>query len=104
MSLDVAHVHAGRDAFNRGEWFEAHERWERAWLVAGEPEKRYLQGLVQVCAALIKLERQRDDLYASLVARALQKLADAPDTFAGLDVGGLRNVLRGGLPLGLPRL
>lgn len=103
MNLDLSIVHAGRDAFNRGEWFEAHELWERVWLVAAPPEKTYLQGLIQVCAALLKLEQQRADLYASLLARAMGKLSSA-DSFAGLDVRGLRAALARGLPLGPLRL
>ena len=103
-ALDAALVHQGRAAFNRGEWFVAHELWERAWLVAVAPDKRCLQGLIQVCAALLKLERQRIDLYTSLVTRALEKLADVPASFAGLDVGGLREALLRGPPLGPLRL
>ncbi|MEO6954896.1 MAG: DUF309 domain-containing protein [Polyangia bacterium] len=104
MSLDLSLVHAGRDAFNRGDWFDAHELWERVWLVAAPPEKTYLQGLIQVCAALLKLEKHRVDLHAALLARAMNKLASAPGSFAGMDVGGLRDVLARGLPFGLLRL
>ena len=37
--------------FNAQEYFEAHEVWEELWLVAREPEKTFLQGLIQVAAA-----------------------------------------------------
>lgn len=37
--------------FNAEKFFEAHEFWEEIWLVESEPEKTFLQGLIQVAAA-----------------------------------------------------
>ena len=37
--------------FNAREFFEAHEAWEELWLVEAEPEKTFLQGLIQLAAA-----------------------------------------------------
>jgi predicted metal-dependent hydrolase len=37
----------GRVAFNRGEYFEAHELWEEAWQVLDGVERILVQGLIQ---------------------------------------------------------
>lgn len=46
----------GIDLFNRAFFWEAHEAWEAVWLAAGTDTVvgRYLQGLIQAAAALLK--------------------------------------------------
>jgi hypothetical protein len=34
--------------FNSRHFFEAHETWEEIWLAAPQPEKTFLQGIIQV--------------------------------------------------------
>src|SRR5690348_11981481 len=53
MSLDWTRgdLHGGLRCFHSGAFFEAHEHWESVWLAAQEPEKTFLQGLIQVAAA-----------------------------------------------------
>src|SRR6266849_11099605 len=53
MSLDWTQrdLHEGLRCFNSGAFFEAHEHWESVWLAAQEPEKTFLQGLIQVAAS-----------------------------------------------------
>jgi len=47
----------GRDLFDRAAFFEAHEVWEEAWLRESGVTKRFLQGLIQIAAALHKVSR-----------------------------------------------
>ena len=46
----------GVDLFNFGFWWEAHEMFENYWKISLEPNpiKKFLQGLIQICAALLK--------------------------------------------------
>jgi predicted metal-dependent hydrolase len=44
----------GRALFNAGRFFEAHERWEEAWLVETGAARLLLQGLIQVAAGFLK--------------------------------------------------
>src|ERR1035441_564655 len=46
----------GLRCYAAGEFFAAHEAWESVWLTAPQPEKTFLQGVIQVAAAL---EHQR---------------------------------------------
>jgi Domain of unknown function (DUF309) len=47
----------GLRLYHAGEFFAAHEAWEGVWLRAQEPEKKFLQGLIQVTAAFHHLQR-----------------------------------------------
>ena len=63
--------------YNRGEFFECHETLEEWWLYADEPIKTFLQGIIQISAAMIK---QREDNFrgaTQLLTRALPKLTQA---------------------------
>ena len=42
----------GRVAFNRGEYFEAHELWEDVWRELAGAERIFVQGLIQIAAGL----------------------------------------------------
>ena len=77
---------AGRRAFERGEFFDAHEHWEAAWNASDGAERRWIQGMIQIATALHKLAAGRADLARSLLTKALAKLADAAASLEGLDV------------------
>jgi predicted metal-dependent hydrolase len=83
-------MEAGRDAFNRGEFFEAHEFWEEVWDVIDDPERTWIQGMIQVATGLHKLQRHRSDVCATLLRKALAKLVDCPDRLDGFDLAGMR--------------
>ncbi len=48
----------GREHFNSGRYFEAHEVWEEAWLAEKGETRRFLQGLIQIAAGFHKGLRQ----------------------------------------------
>jgi predicted metal-dependent hydrolase len=81
---------AGQQSFNDGDFFAAHEHWEAVWLATPGPERRWIQGLIQVATGLHKLAAARRDLCRGLLSKALAKLADAPARLDGLDVARLR--------------
>jgi predicted metal-dependent hydrolase len=82
---------AGRGAFNRGEFFEAHEFWEEVWDVADDPDRTWIQGLIQVATGLHKLAHGRPDVCRTLLHKALAKLHDVPGALDGLAAGRLRD-------------
>ena len=75
-----------------GEFFEAHEAWEELWRDERDPiHKRYLQGLIQVAAAMHKLfSHNHPKPAARLLRRALDKLAGLAADRGGLDLLTLR--------------
>ncbi|NMC21754.1 MAG: DUF309 domain-containing protein [Thermogutta sp.] len=79
----------GIAAFNRGEYFEAHEIWESVWLAAEGPLREFLQGLIQVSVALHHLSRGNLRGARSLIERAEAHLAGVPSPFHGIHGRGL---------------
>jgi uncharacterized protein len=76
--------------FNARKFFEAHEVWEELWLVEPEPEKTFLQGLIQLAAACHHHGRGNLRGAKSLLAAGLAKLERFPDDHRGLAVAKLR--------------
>ncbi|MGB7844315.1 MAG: DUF309 domain-containing protein [Candidatus Acidiferrum sp.] len=81
----------GLRCYRAQEFFEAHEHWESVWLGSREPEKTFLQGLIQVAAAFHHLQRGNPRGTSSLLQRARARLERYPEYFEGIDVGSLRS-------------
>lgn len=84
----------GLRCFQSRAFFEAHEHWESVWLAAQEPEKTFLQGLIQVAAAFYHLQRGNCAGTISLLQSALRRLDRYPEVFAGVVVAPLRVAIR----------
>jgi hypothetical protein len=80
----------GCRCFNSGAFFEAHEHWELVWLTAPEPEKTFLQALIQVAAAFHHFQRENVVGTDSLLRNALRRLDIYPESFGGVEVAQLR--------------
>lgn len=79
------------DLFNGGWYWEAHEAWEGFWNAWGRttPEARFVQGLIHLAAAAVKIREGKP----TGVARHTQRARDL--------LGGLRTVADGGVWVGL---
>ena len=84
----------GLAQFNRGQYFAAHETWEEIWLPAAEPEKTFLQGIIQVAAAFHHYTRGNREGTQSLLAAGLRKLDRFPPSNRGLKLEKLRRAVR----------
>jgi predicted metal-dependent hydrolase len=76
--------------FNARKFFEAHEVWEELWLVEPEPEKTFLQGLIQLAAAYHHHGRGNPRGTQSLLAAGLAKLGRFPDGHRDIALAELR--------------
>jgi len=66
----------GRELFNRGRFFEAHEEWEKLWLHAHGPRRLFLQGLIQIAAGCHKAYERGDRRgCAALLGAGLEKIS-----------------------------
>jgi predicted metal-dependent hydrolase len=77
----------GLRLYESGEFFTAHEAWESVWLKSPEPEKTFLQGLIQVTAAFHHLHRDNRLGTVLLLRAALRRLDRCPSCFGGISVG-----------------
>jgi uncharacterized protein len=84
----------GLRLYQEGEFFAAHEAWESVWLESQEPEKMFLQGLIQVTAAFHHLQRNNPLGTALLLKAALGRLERYPAHFGGISVDVLRDDIR----------
>ena len=82
---------AGLACYCATQFFEAHEHWESVWLTLQEPDKSFLQSLVQVTAAFHHLQADNPTGTISLLRRALKRLSLCPAVFGGIDVESLRD-------------
>jgi len=88
----------GLRLYEAGQFFTAHEVWESVWLGSPEPEKTFLQGLIQVTAAFHHLQRDNRLGTVLLLQAALRRLDLYPASFGGISVavlcGDIRERLR----------
>jgi predicted metal-dependent hydrolase len=87
----------GLHCYRTQQFFEAHEHWESVWLTLSEPEKSFLQSLVQISAAFHHLSRGNRAGAISLLTRALRRLELSQPAFCGINVASLREEVRGWL-------
>jgi uncharacterized protein len=101
MHLDWTHgpLAEGLHCYNTAEFFAAHEHWESVWLTAPQPEKTFLQALIQITVAMHHLSRHNTLGATRLLTAALHKLDPLPPSFGGLNITLLRDDIRHQLPL-----
>jgi predicted metal-dependent hydrolase len=92
MQIDWSHgaLAEGLQCYRKEEFFLAHEHWESVWLGSPEPEKTFLQALIQMTAAFHLLQRRNSTGAASLLRAALRRLEPYPADFGGIAVAPLR--------------
>jgi hypothetical protein len=84
----------GLDAFNSGRFYDAHEEWEEVWLETSNPEKIFLQGLIQVAAAYHHYLRSNARGTRTLLREGTAKLNQFPDFHRGIELRRLLEVAR----------
>jgi hypothetical protein len=84
----------GLRCYRNEEFFLAHEHWEGIWLGCEDPERTFLQALIQVTAAFHHLQRNNVIGSASLLRAALRRLDPFPAAYGGMAVESLRESIR----------
>ncbi len=80
----------GLTLLNSGDYFEAHESLEHAWLEASEWEGYLYRTLLQVSVAYLHVERNNYAGAVKMLLRVRQWLDPLPDQCRGVDVAALR--------------
>lgn len=78
----------GIDLFNAGYWWECHEELEGLWHAVGHetPIGQFLQGIIQIAAALLQESLGSRETAAALAGKGLEKLDQCDREFLGVDV------------------
>ena len=79
----------GLDLFNAGEWYAAHDLFEELWHETADPERRSLQGILQVAVAQLHLQRGNRRGATILFGEALGRLKRPGTPDLGLDLEAL---------------
>ena len=79
----------GLACYHSGQFFLAHEHWEAVWLTLPQPEKDFLQSLIQIAAAFHHLQRGNPAGTRSLLTRSLRRLSAYPTHFGGIRLDGV---------------
>ncbi len=87
-------MHGGLTCFRTEQFFEAHEHWEAVWLQSEEPEKTFVQALIQVAGSFFHFRRHNLGGARSMAKKALGRLDKYPEIYGGVAVEALRANLR----------
>ena len=82
--MDVEGYRRGIRLFNHRHYYDAHEVWEDVWREERGPEKKFLQGLIQVAVALHHHSTGNAVGACSLLGRARKNLVGYPEEFGGI--------------------
>ncbi len=81
---------AGVQAFNDGDFFEAHEAWEDLWSEATGPARRFYQGMIHAAVGLCHLTNGNLRGAAKLYRSCIDYLAPCGERFLGVDLARFR--------------
>lgn len=79
----------GVNLFNAGKWYAAHDLFEDLWHETADPERRSLQGILQVAVAQLHLQRGNRRGATILFGEALGRLKRPGTPDLGLDIASL---------------
>ncbi len=72
-------LHHAAEQFNSKQFWECHETLEAVWLTAPEPDKTFLQGLIQVAAGCHHVKNKNIKGAQALLKRGLEKLCSVKE-------------------------
>ena len=82
-------LHRGVSLFNGLRYWHAHEAWETCWRASPEPERDFYQGLIQVAAGLLHLQRRNVRGARNKLGDGLAKLRPYQPAHRGIFVNEL---------------
>jgi CheY-like chemotaxis protein len=80
----------GLELLNSGEYFEAHEVLEKAWMEAPEWHGYLYRSLLQVSVAYLQVQRANYPGAVKMLLRLKQWLEPLPDRCSGIDIAALK--------------
>lgn len=79
----------GIEEFNRQEFYESHETWERMWIKYKHEDRTFFQGLIQIAAGLYLMQTKKRRGSFIQFSRGLQKLKAYPPEYCGFHLENL---------------
>ncbi|MCC5663502.1 DUF309 domain-containing protein [Nostoc sp. CHAB 5784] len=79
----------GVEQFNSEQFYACHDTLEALWIEAGEPEKTFYQGILQISVALYHLDNRNWRGAVILLGEGSNRLRRYPSSYGGVDVDEL---------------
>ena len=80
----------GIELFNKGEYFEAREALEGAWMETGSPERDLYQSILQIGLAYYQITRGNYGGALKMFNRGQRKLEPLGESMLGINISQLR--------------
>ena len=84
----------GISYFNNERFWECHEVLEGVWKNCSGEEKKLVQGIILVAAALVHYQKDQDEICISVLGRALDKLSHASGIYHKIDIDTLKKKVK----------
>ena len=81
----------GLDEYDKGEYFEAHEAWEDLWSDYNFPDRKFIQGLIQLSVSFVHLGNGNLIGAKNLLKKCQQKFDDYNGTHRGINLRDLKS-------------
>ena len=92
--MKVNHLHPkaleGIEYFNQGEFYEAHEPLEEAWMKTPSPERDLYQGILQIGLAYFQISRGNFRGALKMFKRGHRNLDPLGDELLGINISQIR--------------
>ena len=79
----------GLNNFRSGEYFESHESWEELWSDYYLPDRRFIQGLIQLSVSFVHLENGNLKGAKSLLNKCIEKFSEYNGIQRGINMNDL---------------
>ena len=94
---DAAEIQAlfqkGLDEYEKGDYFEAHEAWEDLWSDYNLPDRKFVQGLIQLAVSFVHLGNGNMTGARNLLRKCQNKFTDYKGIKRNINVGELKSVI-----------
>ena len=87
-------VAEGISYFNNERFWECHEVLEGVWKNCSGEEKKLVQGIILVAAALVHYQKDQDEICISVLGRALDKLSNSSGIYHKIDIDSLKKKVK----------
>jgi len=90
----LEHFEQGRELFNTGSYFAAHEAWEKIWREAEDgTEKQFLQGLIMAAGSFLHYTRRECAGAVALLGKSTPMIRNSMDAYPDLRLFELAQAL-----------
>lgn len=84
----------GIELFNQGDFYEAHEPLEKAWMVTDSPERDLYQGILQIGLAYYQISQGNYRGALKMFRRGQRNLSPLGNVMLGIDIAQLQEDAR----------